>query len=68
MAPRKQKQTSADDRTVSTYEDAQKAGYLGYVPDPNPNEAYSLQSGPDSPTTTAEDVAETTAPDKGDSK
>jgi hypothetical protein len=24
-------------------------GYVGFVPDENPNSAYSLQSGPDSP-------------------
>ncbi len=24
-------------------------GYRGVVPDPNPNSAYSIQSGPDSP-------------------
>lgn len=29
---------------------AHEQGYVGTVPDPFPNEAYSLQSGPDSPT------------------
>lgn len=52
------KQLSEKDRTATTYEDAQKKGFLGTVPDTNPNEAYSIQSGPDAPTTTAEDVAE----------
>lgn len=31
------------------YADALEKGYLGTVPDENPNSAYSLESGPDSP-------------------
>lgn len=31
-------------------DEATSKGYFGTVPDPNPNEAYSIQSGPDSPT------------------
>lgn len=31
------------------FDEAEAKGYIGETPDPHPNEAYSLQSGPDSP-------------------
>lgn len=31
------------------FDEAHAKGYFGETPDPHPNEAYSLQSGPDSP-------------------
>lgn len=31
-------------------DDAAEKGYIGTSPDPFPNEAYSLKTGPDSPT------------------
>ena len=31
-------------------DEAEAKGYIGTVPDPNPNEAYTLLTGPDSPT------------------
>lgn len=30
-------------------DEAEEKGYIGSTPDPHPNEAYSLKSGPDSP-------------------
>lgn len=46
---------SNDGETVNTEEvqakanEAEEKGYIGTTPDPFPNEAYSLKSGPDSP-------------------
>jgi hypothetical protein len=39
-------------------DDALEKGYIGVVPDPNPNLAYSPLTGPDSPP-----LVETTSPD-----
>lgn len=47
------KSASSDDagqaEVKSIRDEAREKGYEGSVPDENPNEAYSLQSGPDSP-------------------
>lgn len=46
-------------------DDAEAKGYIGTVPDPHPNEAYSLKSGPDSPAAVTDNVTgvEVTAAD-----
>ena len=31
-------------------DEAHDKGYIGFAPDPNPNKAYTLLTGPDSPT------------------
>lgn len=64
MPPRKPKQSEtaepkAQEQAVSgdagaaelqaIWDDATAKGYFGITNDPNPNEAYSLASGPDSP-------------------
>lgn len=41
----------------STYDEAARKGYYGQVPDQPPNEAYTLQSGPDSPSALEQHVA-----------
>ena len=38
-------------------DEAAEKGYIGSTPDPFPNEAYSLQSGPDSPTIVEQQAA-----------
>lgn len=52
-AARKSSTKQADDagqaEVQSDRDAAREKGYEGSTPDPHPNEAYSLQSGPDSP-------------------
>ncbi|CAN5808484.1 hypothetical protein BH24ACT15_BH24ACT15_37560 [soil metagenome] len=53
MADAKNKQTSKDDagqaEVQARSDEAEEKGYLGEVPPGPPNEAFSLESGPDSP-------------------
>lgn len=50
MAPRTDKSVASDNAEVQAkVDEAEDKGYFGSVPDPHPNSAYSLQSGPDSP-------------------
>lgn len=49
-------------------DEAAEKGYIGSVPDPNPNKAYSLQSGPDSPTAEESRAALAGGTTKGDAK
>lgn len=37
------------EQVQSAFDEAHAKGYFGEVPDPNPNRAYSVLSGPDSP-------------------
>lgn len=39
----------ANAEVQSKMDDALAKGYIGTVPDPHPNAAYSIQTGPDSP-------------------
>lgn len=48
-------------------QDANAKGYIGEVPDPIPNEEYSLESGPDSPSAVP-DHATRYAPEQGTTK
>lgn len=48
--------------------EAEEKGYVGTSPDPFPNSAYSLQSGPDSPTAEETRQALATAAVEADSK
>ena len=55
MADAKNKQTSSKDdagqaEVQARSDEAEEKGYLGEVPPGPPNEAFSLESGPDSPT------------------
>jgi len=43
-------------------DDAEAKGYIGFVPDPNPNKAYSLQSGPDSPAAVTDNASRVEIP------
>lgn len=43
---------------------AQEKGYRGVVTDPIPNEAYSLKSGPDSPSVPATRIVQPVLPDE----
>lgn len=47
------KSSDTDDASAqqvqAAVDEATEKGYVGAVADPHPNEAYSLQSGPDSP-------------------
>lgn len=50
MATKTKKADSAEQADTSyagTFEEALERGYFGSVPDPRPNSAYSLESGPD---------------------
>jgi hypothetical protein len=51
MATSKSDKPAADGNAEvqSKMDDALAKGYIGTVPDPHPNEAYSIKSGPDSP-------------------
>lgn len=49
MAPTRKTDDASADEVQAKTDDAQEKGYVGTVPDPNPNEAYSLKTGPDSP-------------------
>lgn len=48
MATKKTDDTGAEEAQAVADEAADK-GYIGFTPDPFPNEAYSLKSGPSSP-------------------
>lgn len=51
MATRSTKSDDAgSDEVQAKADEAEEKGYIGTTPDPFPNEAYSLKSGPDSPT------------------
>lgn len=41
----------------STYDEAAKQGYYGSVPPQPPNSAFSMESGPDSPTPLEQHIA-----------
>lgn len=40
---------AGQDEVKSTLDEAREKGYVGSTPDENENEAYSLETGPDSP-------------------
>lgn len=43
------KQDAGQAETQKLIDKAEEKGYIGETPDPRPNSAYSLESGPDSP-------------------
>ena len=47
----------AAEGTTTTYEEAQEKGYMGWVPDPTPNENYGLQTPQDAPTPETDQAA-----------
>lgn len=60
------KQKSAAEKATAEVADKvdaiEEKGYVGSVPDPNPNLAYSPQSGPDSPALAPDDRTRTEQP------
>lgn len=58
MARTKKVETASGDKVEDhgqtevqkTADESQDQGYVGRVPDPNDNEAYTVQTGPESPT------------------
>lgn len=48
---------AGQDEVQAKFDEANEKGYFGTVPDGPPNSAYSLQSGPDSPSAAEEAAA-----------
>lgn len=55
MAAKKTEAEKANAEVADKVEAIEEKGYIGSVPDPNPNLAYSPQTGPDSPPLAGDD-------------
>jgi len=57
-APKQQKADDVGQEQVqSVFDEAREKGYLGDTPESHPNSAFSLQSGPDSPSVAEQNTA-----------